>query len=168
MMKSEEFSVKKKLLGLLCEKNITFSAAESCTGGLVLEMLTSLPGASSVILGGVVSYSNSVKENVLGVPSETLERFGAVSRECALEMAEGVRRITGSDISVSVTGIAGPDGGTPEKPVGTVCFGVSYKDKADSVRVNFDESLSRDEIRMSAANYAMELAANRIGCDSNA
>ncbi len=160
--------MKEKLMRLLIEKNITFAAAESCTGGLLTELLTSLAGASAVVLGGVVSYSNSVKENVLGVPRETLERFGAVSRECALEMAEGVRRLCKSDIAVSITGIAGPGGGSEEKPVGTVCFGISYKDKAESVRVNFGEGLSRDEIRMSAANYAMELAANRIGCDFDA
>ncbi len=153
------------LLSCFLEKGLTFAAAESCTGGMIGETVTALPGSSQVFLGGVVSYANSVKENVLGVKGETLARHGAVSRETALEMAEGVRRLTGADIAVSVTGIAGPGGGTPEKPVGTVCFGVSDRRGTETVRVQFDPALTREEIRCAAAEYALRLALSRANGD---
>ena len=105
---------------LLAEKGLTVAVAESCTGGLIAHRLTNVPGSSAYFLGGVVAYANEVKERVLGVRPETLRRYGAVSREVALEMARGVRRLLGADIALSATGIAGPAGGTPEKPVGLV------------------------------------------------
>jgi nicotinamide-nucleotide amidase len=105
----------------LCRRNgLTLATAESCTGGLVAAKLTSVPGSSDVVLGGVVAYANGVKEGELGVPSELLAAHGAVSAEVAEAMAQGVRRQLGADVAVAVTGIAGPDGGTPEKPVGLV------------------------------------------------
>lgn len=114
------------LLGqLLKEKKLSLSVAESCTGGNVSRLITSVPGASEYYLGSVTSYANSVKENVLGVPEAVIARYGAVSSECVAKMAEGVRRITGSDLSVATSGVAGPGGGTPEKPVGLVWIGVS-------------------------------------------
>ena len=109
---------------LLKEKRLTLSAAESCTGGNISRLITSVPGASEYYLGSVTSYANSVKENVLGVPAEIIDTFGAVSSECVAKMAEGVRRITGSDFSVATSGIAGPGGATPDKPVGLVWIGV--------------------------------------------
>jgi len=103
---------------LLTARGLTLAVAESCTGGLICHRLTNVPGSSAYFLGGVVSYANSAKEELLGVSRSTLERFGAVSAETAVSMAQGVRRRFGADISVAVTGIAGPTGGTPEKPVG--------------------------------------------------
>ena len=109
---------------LLKERNLTLSTAESCTGGRVAERITALPGVSSVYRGGVVSYWTSVKAAVLGVPQETLDQYGAVSEETARAMAEGARQITGADIAVSVTGVAGPDRDERDNPVGLVYIGL--------------------------------------------
>ncbi|TAK15801.1 MAG: competence/damage-inducible protein A [Acidobacteria bacterium] len=104
---------------------LTIGVAESCTGGLVAGRLTDVPGSSAYVRGGVMAYSNGVKSGTLGVPAELIAQHGAVSEPVALAMAEGVRRTLGADVGVAVTGIAGPDGGTPEKPVGTVWFAVA-------------------------------------------
>ncbi len=109
----------------LRERGLTVALAESCTGGLAAGRLTAVPGSSSYVRGGVVAYSNDVKAQVLGVPTALLASVGAVSEPVAAAMAEGVRRVLGADIGVGITGIAGPDGGTEEKPVGTVCFSVA-------------------------------------------
>ena len=113
---------------LLAERGLTVAVAESCTGGLIAHRLTNVPGSSAYFLGGVVAYANEVKERVLGVRPETLRRYGAVSRETALEMARRVRRLLGADIALSATGIAGPAGGTPEKPVGLVYVALAAED----------------------------------------
>jgi len=104
----------------LLAARLTIATAESCTGGLLASTLTDIAGSSDYVLGGVISYSNSVKQNLLGVRPSTLEKHGAVSPETAAEMAAGVRRLLGSDLAVAVTGIAGPGGGSPDKPVGLV------------------------------------------------
>lgn len=148
----------KELLEALLKEKLTVAFAESCTGGMCQARMTALPGSSAAVEGGVVSYSNNVKERVLGVRAETLSSFGAVSVETAREMAEGVGRITGADISVSVTGIAGPGGGSEDKPVGTVCFGVSLEDFAFAERVQFESTLTRAEIRALASDHALSLA----------
>ena len=148
----------KLLLSVFSEKGLTFSSAESCTGGMICQCITDLAGSSSVVLGGVVSYSNEVKMKVLGVSPSTLESWGAVSEETAYEMAEGVSRLTGADVSVSVTGIAGPGGGSAEKPVGTVCFGVTLRGVTRTEKQNFPSDLSRDEIRRLSAAHAMNMA----------
>ena len=158
-----EDSLACRLLSVFSKKGLTFAAAESCTGGLILSRLTAIPGSSSVVEGGVVSYSNEVKERVLSVKGETLRDFGAVSEETAREMAEGVRRITGADVAVSVTGIAGPGGGTEKKPVGTVCFGVCTEAEAATEIKHFGEDLSRDEIRRLASDHALSLALSKAG-----
>lgn len=116
---------------LLIERGLTISSAESCTGGMFAAALTDIPGISAAFDRGLVTYSNQAKVDELGVKPETLEKYGAVSRETAMEMAEGVKRVSGSDIGISVTGIAGPDGGTPEKPVGLVYIGFAYGDKRE-------------------------------------
>lgn len=110
---------------LLLRQGATLSTAESCTGGYLAHLLTEVPGASRYYYGTVVSYDNSIKRGVLGVSDEVLEKFGAVSGECAIQMAEGVRKKMGTTYSVATTGIAGPDGGTPSKPVGTVWLAAS-------------------------------------------
>jgi len=109
----------------LTARGLTIGVAESCTGGLVAGRLTDVPGSSAYVRGGVVAYSNDVKTGALGVSAATIAEHGAVSEATAVAMADGVRKALGADIGVSVTGIAGPDGGTPEKPVGTVWFAVS-------------------------------------------
>jgi len=116
----DDDEIENVIIRRLTERKQTLALAESCTGGNIAHRLTNVSGASAVLLGGVVSYANSAKEKLLGVRAETLQRFGAVSEEVAREMVLGVREKFGSDHAIAVTGIAGPDGGTPEKPVGTV------------------------------------------------
>ncbi len=125
------------VLELGIQKQKTISFAESCTGGLCASKMTDLPGSSKVFWGGVVSYDNSVKINQLGVQKKTLDQFGAVSIEVAKEMAEGCRKICGTDFAVSVSGIAGPDGGTPQKPVGTVAIGYASATKSGAALFQF-------------------------------
>lgn len=120
---------------LLKQKGLTLATAESCTGGAIASKITAMAGASDYYLGGVVSYSNEVKEKCLGVQHATLETHGAVSEETAAEMVRGVKERLGADIAVATTGIAGPGGGSPEKPVGTVCFGLAYKDQVLTQKV---------------------------------
>ncbi|MEX2243701.1 MAG: competence/damage-inducible protein A [Fimbriimonadaceae bacterium] len=122
---ADEDTLESVVLGLLRGRGETLAVAESCTGGGLGRRITSVPGASDAFLGGVVSYSNGLKASLLGVSPDTLAAHGAVSEECAREMAEGVCRATGATWGVSVTGVAGPDGGTDEKPVGLVFTGVS-------------------------------------------
>ncbi len=121
--------------GALLERaGATLAIAESCTGGLIAHQLTEVPGASAWFILSAVTYANSAKVDVLGVSSETLDRCGAVHEETAREMAEGVRRVAGANYGLSTTGIAGPDGGSPEKPVGTVCIGIAGPDGASGRR----------------------------------
>ena len=113
---------------LLAEKKLTLALAESCTGGLIGDRITNVPGSSQYFIGGIVAYSYEAKEKLLGVHHDTLYDHGAVSAETAHEMAQGVRRVLGADIGISVTGIAGPGGGLPEKPVGLVYICLSARD----------------------------------------
>ena len=114
---------------LLKSKGLTLAVAESCTGGLVGNRITNVSGSSAYMRGGVIAYANDIKERELGVSRTTLEEHGAVSEPTAAEMASGVRQRLNADIGLSITGVAGPDGGTPDKPVGTVCFGLASSDK---------------------------------------
>ena len=146
------------LISELRRRGWTFATAESCTAGMIGSSVGDIPGASDVFAGGIISYSNEVKEKVLGVPREILETVGAVSEPCAAAMAEGARRVCGSDIAVSVTGIAGPGGGTPEKPVGTVCFGVSTAAGTYTETRHFNGKNDRAKIRRLTTAHAMFLA----------
>lgn len=131
----------------LRDKGLTLSSAEACTGGLFAARLTDLAGSSRFFDRSIVTYSNQAKLDHLGVKSETLEKHGAVSPETAIEMAEGLARASGSDVCISVTGIAGPNGGTEEKPVGTVFIAVVYEGKTHSFQaptVNVDRSYNRN------------------------
>ena len=143
------------VLALLKSRRLTFSAAESCSGGLIAKRITDLPGASSVFSGGVVSYSNAVKAAVLGVPEELLDRYGAVSEPVARAMAEGVRLLTGSDLSVSVTGVAGPGRDERDNPVGLVYIGLAtpHGTRVETCRFSGD----RHAIRTAAADGAFAL-----------
>ncbi len=120
------------------------ACAESCTGGNVAHLITSVPGASSYFLGGIVAYANEVKINVLGVRKDDLEKYGAVSEPVALQMAQGARRVTGAEYAVSTTGVAGPDGGTAEKPVGTVWIAVAGPNGAFAKRFLFSRTRERN------------------------
>jgi nicotinamide-nucleotide amidase len=134
--------------------DLTLAVAESCTGGMLGERLTNIPGSSKVFLGGVIAYHNDVKRNLLGVRREDIDKFGAVSEEVALQMASGIRERLGADVGVSVTGIAGPGGGTAEKPVGLMWIAVHASElKARRFHVGGD----RAEIRQRAAQAALEM-----------
>jgi nicotinamide-nucleotide amidase len=123
-----------KIVRRLTERKQTLALAESCTGGYLSHRITNVPGASAVFSAGLVTYANAAKQKFLGVRAETLAQHGAVSEAVACEMAEGARRATESDYSIAVTGIAGPGGGTPEKPVGTVFIGVASDRETRVVR----------------------------------
>ena len=138
----------------LTENRTTIAVAESCTGGLLAERLTNIPGSSSYFLGGVVCYSNELKSALVGVPAELIESKGAVSPEVALALAEGIRKTTGATIGVGVTGIAGPGGGTPEKPVGLVHIGIA-DDRGPRER-SFQFPGDRERIRMHASQTALD------------
>ena len=142
-----------KMVKVLAEKKLTCATAESCTGGGVGYAITSVSGASAVFWGGVISYDNSVKRGSLGVPAAILETKGAVSSECATAMADGVRQRMGTDLAVSITGIAGPGGGSAEKPVGLVWFGVASKFGSKSQKMVFTGD--RDAVRGSAIEHAL-------------
>jgi len=141
---------------LLKERRRTLALAESCTGGLVSALLTDVAGSSAYFVGTVVSYSDSSKEAVLGVDPETLRRHGAVSEETAREMARGALDRFGSDLAASVTGIAGPDGGTPEKPAGTVFFAVADRAGREEVRRRFFGG-DREMVRRTSAMFSLEM-----------
>ena len=150
---------------MLKEKGRTVSAAESCTGGMISQLLASVPGASEYYLGSVTSYANSVKENVLGVPAETIEKNGAVSSECVARMAEGVRKLTGSDYSIATSGIAGPGGGSEDKPVGLVWVGVSSASGTRTCKFMFKGDRIRNMERF--ASSALNVLREKIMSDSN-
>jgi len=134
----------------------TVALAESCTGGMAGELLTSVPGSSAYFLGGVMAYSNEMKEKLLGVKPETLATFGAVSEPCAREMAEGVQKLRGSTLAVGITGVAGPGGSTPDKPVGTVCFACVGPGTPRLATKLF--AGGREQVRRAAAYFGLDLA----------
>lgn len=142
-------------------RGLTLATAESCTGGLMGKRITDVPGASACYLGGVVSYQNEVKENLLGVRHETLVTKGAVSEDTACQMAEGVRKALGADIGISTTGVAGPGGGTPEKPVGLIYVGISTKDRTWAVRI-LRPRQSRESLRRLASSTAFDLVRRHL------
>ena len=142
-----------QLATALLARRQTLATAESCTGGLVGAALTGLPGSSAWYLGGVVAYANELKIRLLGVPAEILAAHGAVSLETARAMAAGARAATGADFAVAITGIAGPSGGTPEKPVGLVFIGVAAPHGTATFKHHF--SGSRAEIRQAATEAAL-------------
>ncbi|EKT85564.1 nicotinamide-nucleotide amidohydrolase family protein [Leptospira santarosai] len=146
---------------MLIEKKITVGTAESCTGGLIAKTFTDVPGASAYFYGGIVSYDNGVKTGILGVKRNTLEEFGAVSGETAKEMAEGALDALGVDYSISVTGIAGPGGGTPQKKVGLVYFGIGQKDGETEVHEHYFP-FPRSSFREFAAHTGIYLLYKRL------
>ena len=152
-----------KILDTLAGQGRTLAVAESCTGGGLGAALTAIPGSSAVFVGGVIAYANSVKVGLLGVSVSVLETMGAVSSETAAAMATGVRRATGADWGVSTTGIAGPAGGDPSRPVGTVWICVSGP-AVDSTRCERHLFTGdRESIRSSSVRAALELLSRMIG-----
>ncbi len=150
-------SLEEVVSALLLERGLTLSAAESCTGGLIAKRMTDLPGASRVFRGGVVSYTNGVKAGVLGVPETLLEEYGAVSEPVARAMAEGCRRICGSDLAVSVTGVAGPDTDERGNEVGTVYIALASGEGTVCQRLSCGKGRGRDRVRTAAAHHAFDL-----------
>ena len=144
-----------KAIQLLQQQNLTITTAESCTGGAVASALVDVAGASSVFNEGFITYANEAKHKRLGVRVRTLKEYGAVSNATAFEMAKGVCEVTGADVGISVTGIAGPDGGTAEKPVGLVYIGCCVNRKSKVVENHFNGS--RSEIREQSVQAALEL-----------
>ena len=145
-----------KIISILKEREMTITFAESCTGGLLAKTFTDTPGVSSVFLGSVVTYANRIKSELIDVKEKTLERHGAVSRETAYEMVKGAKSVFGADVAVSVTGIAGPDGGSEEKPVGLVYISASFGEKTVVTKNIFRGT--REEVREAAAKKAIETA----------
>lgn len=150
-----------KLVSLAKDKHLTLGTAESCTGGMIGAVLTSVSGASAVFWGGIISYDNSIKENVLGVKKETLATVGAVSEECALQMARGACRALDTDLAVSVTGIAGPTGGSPMKPVGTVFIAVAGRNGTAFCTENHFLG-DRDTVRAQTVEKALVLLTEAV------
>jgi competence/damage-inducible protein CinA-like protein len=151
----DERPVEAIILDLAREEGLTIAAAESCTGGLVAARLTSVPGSSAVFIGGVVAYGDRIKREQLGVPAETLERHGAVSAETAAAMVNGAREAFGADVAISVTGVAGPGGGTPQKPVGLVYLHAAGPAGEQAVQLHLPGD--RDALRRRAAASALHL-----------
>ncbi len=149
----DDETLEEKVANLLKDKNLTISTAESCTSGLLAYRITNIPGSSKYFLGGLNTYSNESKINLLGVPDEVIKKYGAVSEVCCRFMANKCREKFGSDISIAITGIAGPDGGTDEKPVGLVYTGI-YKD-GDIKVFKFNFAGSREIIRARSAQMAL-------------
>jgi PncC family amidohydrolase len=149
-----------KIQNSLIEKKLTLSVAESCTGGLLSAMLTALPGSSAYFQGGAVTYSNDSKSKILTVSPEVIKQFGAVSAEVAADMALGISRILGTSFGISITGIAGPGGGSVEKPVGMVWCGLAQLGKVVTYKYLFEGN--RDEIRLQAINCVLGLLHARI------
>lgn len=154
---------------LLVRKRQSLATAESCTGGLLSELVTSVPGASQVFELGLCTYSNRMKQKFLGVPEQTLAAYGVVSREVALAMVRGLREQSGADLCITVTGLAGPGGGSPEQPVGTVYGGIAYKDLEFTTCLHLWEAAHKDResIRRNAAGCLLTIVMRILSEDGN-
>ncbi len=153
-----------ELVSELTRQGLHIATAESLTGGMVSERITDVPGASAVLECGVCSYSNRIKHEVLGVSNETLEKYTEYSMQTACEMADGVRRLAGADIGIATTGIAGPAGGTDDKPVGSVFIGVSTDKKTFSQAFRFGAQSGgkRENVRLLACMNALQMALREV------
>jgi nicotinamide-nucleotide amidase len=149
-------SLEEVVFGQLKEKRLTLGTAESCTGGLIAKRVTDLAGSSAVFRGGVVSYTDEVKRDVLGVPAELLKEHGAVSAPVAEAMARGAKRLLGSDLAISATGVAGPDGDDRGNPVGLVFVALCTEEGCTVKELHL--GAGRNRIRTTASNYALDLA----------
>ena len=152
-MKQEE-----ELGKILTEKKLTIATAESCTGGLISSLLTDISGSSEYVKLNVVTYSNEAKNKILGVSWDILNNYGAVSEECAYAMAEGLQKLTGCDIALCTTGIAGPTGGTVDKPVGLMYIGIKYNGIPSVKQVLLPSDLNRIQMKEKFARLALDYA----------
>lgn len=157
MVKIKDYS---QLVEYLKNKKLTIATAESCTGGLIAKLITDISGSSQVFIGGVVSYSNEMKMKWLAVKEETLLKYGAVSEQTVTEMLYGIKNETQANFAVAVSGIAGPGGGTEEKPVGTVYLGVLFDHKRSVKKFIFPGT--REDVRNSSADKILEMIQNII------
>jgi nicotinamide-nucleotide amidase len=164
ILSEEDDALENILDQILKEKGLTLSLAESCTGGRLAGLFTAIPGCSQYFKGGVVSYSNEAKQNILGVNPADIEKQGAVSQEVVEQMALGAKKIFGADCAIATSGIAGPDGGTPEKPVGTVWIAVAYKDRLVSQKFLFSKSRESNILR--TCNTGIMLLLEMLGKSS--
>jgi len=151
-----------QVIRALIQRGLTLAVAESCTGGLIGHRLTNVPGSSGCFLGGVVAYHDRAKVDILGVDEELLSREGAVSEAVAVAMARGVRRLLDADLGVGVTGIAGPSGGTPEKPVGTVFIALADR-SGEEVARRYRWEGEREENKERSAEAALEMVLEHLG-----
>jgi nicotinamide-nucleotide amidase len=151
---TELLSLVKQLGDELQAHKLMLTLAESCTGGLISQLITSISGCSAYFERAFITYSNDSKMELLGVKSDTLKQFGAVSAETAIEMAEGALSHSHADISVSITGVAGPSGGTKSKPIGTVCFGIARKNNLPLAKVKHFSG-DRDDVRLASARFVI-------------
>ena len=149
--------IEKRIAELLTQLGYCIGVAESCTGGLVGHIITNTPGASQYFSGGIIAYSNDVKQRVLGVRADTLANYGAVSSETVLEMATGIRRLLSTDIGLAISGIAGPGGGTLDKPVGMVCIGIDTDGYSNAE--TFYWSGERESIKWQASHQVLKMLA---------
>ena len=148
----------KKLAKILKERHLTISTAESCTGGLVASMLTDISGSSEYLLESHVTYANGAKNKYLNVSKEILDNYGAVSPECAQAMAEGLQKLANCDISLCTTGIAGPTGGTKDKPVGLIYISVRFHDNTTVKKYTFNSHIPRKTMKITFAKAAIRTA----------
>lgn len=158
--KERQEALEEQVVRLLQERRFTITTAESCTGGLIAGTLVNVAGASDVLCEAYVTYSNEAKQRLVGVGAETLEQFGAVSGQTAYEMAAGAARAAGADVALSSTGIAGPGGGTPEKPVGLVYIGCCVQGKVKVRELHFHGD--RMQNRMHTVEEALKLAVDML------
>ena len=149
-------NIEEKIAKILIDKNLSIATPESCTGGLLSSKLTDVSGSSVFVHLNFVTYSNEAKHKILGVSDETLEKFGAVSEECSIEMAKGLHNVTQADICLSTTGIAGPTGGTAEKPVGLMYSTIYTKNKTESFKVLLSPDLERIKMKEAFAQAVLE------------
>lgn len=161
-MLAEIFSLSAELVKTAKNRGQTIATAESCTGGLIGAAITSAPGSSAAFKGGIISYHNDVKVELLGVKPDTIVKFGAVSERVAEQMALGCLKRLGVDIAVSVTGVAGPSGGSVEKPVGTVWIGVATVDGVHATK-HFFEDMSRNKVRDHTCLAALKAMLEALG-----
>ena len=152
----------KKIIKILIKGKLKLSVVESCTGGMLSAQITSIKGVSSIFDMGLITYSNYAKKKILNVSDTTLNKYGAVSKECCLEMVKKLSRLSKSDISLSITGIAGPLGGSKEKPVGLVFIGIMYKKKTTIKKFLFNKKFSRFKIQTMSCSKAISLIKKEV------
>lgn len=155
----------KEISDLFWKEGLTLSTAESCTSGNVAAAITAIPGSSHFYKGGIIAYSDEIKENLLGVTHETLESKGAVSEETVIEMVKGAMKSMNSDCAVATSGIAGPTGGTPDKPIGTIWIAASLKEKVVTLKLEGDEG--REKNTANATQKALQLLRKLLQNEEN-